>query len=215
MVDDGYREDIPTKQETPFENPLVKYFLHGLVFSIFMIVFVFVWVFLLLFLVIVGMFIGLCFGCCILFVGIGAMNSYLAEYFWSITTNREWKSLAGHGGAFFFLLILAHVPMFIVELIASPSAFYLMIILSLVVNSFIDGYVGKRIAQEFSEMKPPGPFQIRRGTPATCPKCGARYYYLQSKVWPDGSVDCQNCGTSFPLESPGPGIDDQETTDGF
>ena len=209
MVDDGYREDIPTTPQKPQENALVKYFLHGLVFSIFMMVFVVVWTVLLIFLVIVGMFIGLCFGCCLLFVGIGAMNSYLAEYFWSIITNREWKSLAGHGGVLFIALIFAHIPMFLIELTAGPAAFYLMIILSLIVNSFIDGYVGKKVAESFSGTQPQVPFDVIRGTPATCPECGSRYHYLQSKIWPDGTVDCQNCGTSFVIRpSTGPDIDE-------
>jgi predicted Zn finger-like uncharacterized protein len=144
-------------------------------------------------------------------VGIGAMNSYLAEQFWTISTSHDWKNLAGHGGVFFILLIFAHMPMVLVELFAGPGFFYLMMILSLIVNSFIDGYVGKRVAESFSSTTSQLAFDVVRGTPATCPNCGSRYHYLQSKIWPDGTVDCQNCGTSFVIQSQtGPDIDDRE-----
>jgi hypothetical protein len=211
MVDNGYREEPLVSHGITIKNVYVKYFIHGFVYSIFMLAFTFVWTFILLFLVLIGMIIGLCLGCCFLFVVIGAMNAYLGDYLWSISANYEWKHLTGHGGAFFIILIFAHLPMFIVGLLSSPGTFILISILSLVVNSFIDGYIGRRIAQSFSETRPQEVFRAPRGIPATCPECGARFYYLQSNIWPDGTVYCQNCRLTFQIQShTGPDIDNRE-----
>jgi hypothetical protein len=120
-----------------------KYFLHGILFSIIFLVLALVWAFVFGLLVVVGSFIGFIIGVIVLFFILGGLNSFLTDVIWAASTKTAWTSLLGHGFALFIILIVAHIPATVVNLVVPGLA---TTVLLFVVNAFIDGFVAKNVA---------------------------------------------------------------------
>ena len=142
-------ETAEIKEEKPWwRNPL-KYFLHGISFSVLLLVLAFAWAFILGILVILGSFIGLIIGFVVLFFLIGGLNTFLTGVIWSITAETRWTSLLGHGFLLFIALLIVSVPSVILNL-AVPSL--VTTIVTFVAYAFIDGFVAKKTAEYFEEV---------------------------------------------------------------
>lgn len=129
--------------EESWRRNTLKYFLHGILFSIIMLVLAFVWTLIFVLLIAVGLFIGLIIGVIVLFLILGGLNSFLADLIWDISTKTEWMSLLGHGFILFITLIIAHIPAMIINLIAPGLATTIVLF---IVNTFFDGFVAKNVA---------------------------------------------------------------------
>jgi len=136
-----------TQKGSWWENP-VKYFLHGFLFSILFLVFAFAWAFILAALILIGLFIGLVIGVIVLFFIIGSLNSFLADFIWSIRMKTNWKDLLGHGFVLFIALIIAGVPALIISLIVPTLATTIALF---ILYAFIDGFAAKKVAHYWSK----------------------------------------------------------------
>lgn len=121
---------------------LPRYFVHGLLFSIFGLIIGIVLGVILLGLVVFAALIGLIIGFLILFLVLGVVNKFLMDRIWSIQVNDDWESLLVHGFALTIAFLAVSIPSFIIRLYASslPTAIVLFLI-----YCFIDGYAAKAV----------------------------------------------------------------------
>jgi hypothetical protein len=127
---------------------LLRYFGHGILFSVFGFVLGLVWAVILLGLVVVGALIGLIIGFILLFFVFSLVNAFLMDEIWSIQVKKNWMSLLFHGFALVIAFLFVSIPSFIISFYASslPTAIVLFII-----YCFIDGYVAKAVGSFWKE----------------------------------------------------------------
>jgi hypothetical protein len=119
---------------------LLKYFLHGILFSGIFLAMAFIWAIIFVVLIAFGSFIGLILGFIVFFFIISGINVFLADLIWSIPVKSDWKSLLVHGFVLFILLIIVSIPSLVVNLIV-PSLITTIILF--IIYCFIDGFVAK------------------------------------------------------------------------
>ena len=134
-------------KEPRWKNPL-KYFLHGISFSVLLFLLTFVWVFISVVLVAIGSFIGFIIGFIVLFIFIGGLNTFLTGLIWDISIEKVWKSLLIHGFVLFIMLIIVSLPVILINLIV-PSLTTQIVVL--IVYAFIDGFVAKKVGSWWEE----------------------------------------------------------------
>lgn len=127
---------------------LMKYFLHGILYSGFFLVLVFVWAVIFVVLVVIGSFIGFIIGVILLVFIIGGLNILLTSFIWSVSVKSDWKSLLVHGFVLIVVLLIASIPSIIINLIAPSLVTSIVIFL---VYCFIDGFVSKNVALFWEE----------------------------------------------------------------
>lgn len=132
----------------PWWRAPLKYFLHGVSFSLFMLVLGLVWVVLLLMLAAVGFIIGLIIGLVVLFILVGGLNSFLTDMIWGIPIKTDWKSLLAHGFALIFVLLIAGIPGFLVTMFVPGLV---TTALRFIIYAFIDGFLGKNVGGYWEE----------------------------------------------------------------
>ena len=145
-------------KEPPLTDLLPRYFLHGLLFSLFGFVIGFLLAFIFLGLVFLGALIGLIIGFLLLFLALGWVNAFLMDRIWNIQLNENWKSMLADGFALAIVFLLVSIPSFIISIYAEslPTAIVLF-----VVYCFIDGYVAKAVGSYW--ITSPGRTPIRLG----------------------------------------------------
>jgi uncharacterized membrane protein len=147
-------------EENPKESPLSyllpRYFVHGLLFSLFGFFIGFLLAFIFLGLIVLGAFIGLIIGFLLLFLILGEVNAFLMERIWSTRSNENWKSMLAHGFILAMAFLAVSIPSFVISIYAEslPTTIVLFI-----VYCFIDGYIAKNV----------GSYLIARGAPGTTP----------------------------------------------
>ena len=127
---------------------MLRYFLHGIAFSLLSTVLLFVWVLLLFFLVMIGWFIGLIIGIIALLLFMGGLNAFLSGAIWSINTRTGLLSLLGHGLVLGLLQAVVHIPAIIVNLTVPNLASTIAVF---VAYCFIDGFIAKKVAGWWKE----------------------------------------------------------------
>jgi hypothetical protein len=147
--------------QAPWWRNLLKYFLHGIAFSVIFVGLAIFWIVILAVLVMFGSFIGLIIGFILLFLIIGGLNSFLTVRIWDFSTRTGWTSLLTHGVVLFIVLIIVSIPAMVINAnIPSLTTTLIMFI----VYAFIDGFIARKVAdfweEEFSstsenEYKPP------------------------------------------------------------
>jgi len=135
-------------EEEPWWKNLLKYFLHGLAFSVIMFLLSFVWAVILVILVVTGLLIGLIIGFIVLFFIMGGLNSFLTDLIWSIPIKTKWTSLLGHGFVLFIVLIIVGIPSIIISFVAPNLAIAIVLFIA---YAFIDGFVAKSVATAWRE----------------------------------------------------------------
>ena len=133
-------------QEEPqatWKTRLPRYFAQGFLFSLLFTGLAIVWVFLVVALVMIGLIIGLIIGFLILLFIIGGLNAVLTGWIWHTSIRTDWKALLVHGLILFIVLIIAHIPAFIVD-VAVPS--WATTLVLFIVYCFIDGFIAKKVA---------------------------------------------------------------------
>lgn len=127
---------------------IVKYFMHGAIFSLLLFVLTGVWAFALIALVSIGWIIGFVIGLGLLFLVAGFLNAFVTDLLWFAVKTGFWR-LLGHG--FVLLVVLAILDCLIV---VTPSHVFpgmATIVVTLFVVSFLYGFVGKGIAGLWEE----------------------------------------------------------------
>lgn len=128
-------------------NTITKYFLHGVLFSLFFLVLGLVWVFVTVLLVSLGSIIGLLIGIGLLFLVIGYANTILGVQIWNIEMKTGMMDMFFHGMVLFTLLfavnlITTFLPNQLVPGIATRFGTF-------IISAFIDGFLGKVAASWF------------------------------------------------------------------
>lgn len=136
------------EEKQPFWKNLLKYFLHGLSFSVILTLLIIIWALVLVALILIGSIIGLIIGFIILLFIMGGLNSLLASLIWSISIKTKWTSLLGHGLVLSIALVLVGIPAIIINLIAPSLATSIALI---IIYAFIDGFVAKLVAMWWKE----------------------------------------------------------------
>jgi hypothetical protein len=126
----------------------VRYFLHGIAFSLLFFVLVFFGVFLTFFLVTIGSWLGLIIGIVFILFLIGALNVGLTEIIWGTMVGTGPIRLLAHGVLLLILLGLAGLPSSLVRNISPdlPTT-----IIMFVIYCFIDGFIARKVALIFEE----------------------------------------------------------------
>lgn len=137
----------PEEEEPPWKTAL-KYFLHGILFSILLLVLGIFWLVIFAVLVAFGFIIGFIIGFFVLFLIVGGLNSFLTDMIWSIPVKTRWISLLGHGLLLFIVLIIVSIPQLIINIVAPNLAVQIVLF---VVYAFVDGFVAKRIGGIWEE----------------------------------------------------------------
>ncbi len=122
---------------------LAKYFLHGIAFTVLFLVLGLVWAFVLTFLMVIGFIIGLLLGLVLLFLIVGFLNSSITFYLWFEVKTSFWDLLL-HGLILFIALLVVNGVFVTVPALVFPGIATTLI--TLVVATFLDGFVAKKIA---------------------------------------------------------------------
>jgi hypothetical protein len=136
------------EDELSLSTSLLKYFEHGILFSLIMSGLVIVWAFVLAVLLVTGFIIGLIIGLLILLFILGGLNTSLTSWIWDVPIRTDWKSLLAHGFVLTIALVVVGIPAVIVNY-SVPSI--VTTIVMFVVYCFVDGFVAKRVAEYFPE----------------------------------------------------------------
>jgi hypothetical protein len=126
----------------------VRYFLHGIAFSLLFFVLVFFGVFLTFFLVTIGSWLGLIIGIVFILFLMGALNVGLTEIIWGTMIGTSLKSILAHGILLLILLVLAGLPS---SLVRNISPGLTTTIIMFVIYCFIDGFIARKVALIFEE----------------------------------------------------------------
>ncbi len=121
----------------------VKYFVHGLLFSLLFLVLVIAWALLLLILVRVGSLLGLVLGLAILFIFMGWLNALITAWLW-YPVKRGWKNNLLHGFVLFISLLIVSFIFVLPPRLMFPGLATTLVTFLLVTP--IDGFVAQRIA---------------------------------------------------------------------
>jgi hypothetical protein len=131
---------------------LLRYFVHGVAFSILFLFLAFVWIFIFTFLIVFGSIIGFIIGFVLLFFVTGGLNTFLTRWIWSADIRSGWLSLLIHGLGLFFALLIASIPSLL--LIGTSYSLTLSIVL-FVPYALLDGFIAKHVAFAFREDSAP------------------------------------------------------------
>jgi hypothetical protein len=122
---------------------LLKYFEHGILWSITFTFIVIAWIFILVGLLFTGLLLGIIIGLALLFILMGAVNSAITNAIWKVNIESDWKSDFIQGLGLFIALTLAHLPdSLIINLVPDP----IISILLFIPYCFIDGAIAKALA---------------------------------------------------------------------
>jgi uncharacterized membrane protein len=153
MVDENSKESF-------FRYLLPRYFVHGVLFSIFGFIISFLLAFIFLGSIVLGALIGLIIGFLVLFLVFGAVNTFLMDRIWKIQANENRRNVLVRGFAVASAFPIVSIPSFIISLYAAslPTMIVLFII-----YCFIDGYVAKAVGSYLTVSHETGRARIRLG----------------------------------------------------
>ena len=144
-------------------NKYIKYFLHGLGFTVIMFVITIGWVFILIPLAICGLCFGIVIALGILVYVMGWVNTWLMGVIWGKEkTSNEWWGPLVHGALLFVVLLVLSLPWYSVKSVIpelNTWPYLIISILVFLVYCFIDGiagyYVGTMFTETFVRREPP------------------------------------------------------------
>lgn len=128
-----------------WKNP-VKFFIHGVSFSVLFWILFIVWSLMFVVLVAFGAFIGVIIGFVILVYIVGGLNCFLTDKLW-FPVETQWKSVLAHGFYLFIVLVVVDFALIILPMILLPSV--ATRIISFIIVTFIDGYAAKYVAESW------------------------------------------------------------------
>jgi hypothetical protein len=134
--------------DVPWWKTLLKYFAHGLAFSLLMAVMTIIWAFMSVILIMVGAIIGLILGFILLLFIVGGLNTFLTDLIWAVPIKTKWTSLLGHGFVLLLSLVVIHLPALAANYAMPGLATQIVLF---IVYAFVDGFVAKKIAENWEE----------------------------------------------------------------
>ena len=212
MEGGGYQNDQHTQDwdSGPLSSNIIKYIVHGSVFSVGMFVFPFILEFLLLGSLYSGFYteiLVLIIGSFLALVGVfGAINSYFARLFWKINPRSTVTSYLGQGFLILFMIPLFGTFLYFAIAVFGTAGFLFGIVLVLI-DAFVSGYIGKHVAAEFEgDRARSEELASVSDRHKLCPHCGSRFMIRTSMIMPGGTVTCTHCSklVNIPKEGPHP-----------
>lgn len=136
------------KERESASRILAKYFVHGIAFSLLFSVLAIAWALIFVILVLIGFILGLIIGIIILILIVGGLNSLITSLLW-FRVKTSFFNVLGHGIVLTIALVIANsifvlAPSLLVPGIATT-------IITLIIGSFIDGFIVKKIAGWWEE----------------------------------------------------------------
>ncbi len=134
---------------------LVKYFEHGLAFSILFFLLYVGWAGLTLVLVACGLFLGLAIGLVLFFAFTGYVNAFVTQSLWFPVRTGFWTCL-GHGFLLFLALAPVNLAVLGIRYLATPSLGLSLILF--IATAPLTGFIAKAVGSryEVSSRTPPG-----------------------------------------------------------
>lgn len=131
----------------------LKYFVHGVLFSLLYLVLGFFWIFILVLLVSVGFLIGFIVGFIVLFLIMGGINVFLESALWDVSVKGNLVSLLVHGFTLFVVLIIVSIPTLLLRTYTAELTAVGLVISAVlfVVYAFVDGFLAKNIGELWEE----------------------------------------------------------------
>lgn len=123
---------------------------HGIGLSVLMFILVVGWAVILMILVALGSILGLLIGLGVLALGLGYINSLLADAVWEMKTDETLSSKFFHGVLLFIVLLLVNLPWIAINYYTQH---WLMTVFLFIIYVPIHGYVGKRVAEVFETVE--------------------------------------------------------------
>ena len=205
--------------EGSLENDIVKYFIHGLIFAIFLPAFNFIIEFMILFSIPVEVMSSL-----LMLLGIsvfilpllfGYLNGELARRLWGYNPKKSITTWFGQGFLIFMMLPLFGGFYYVILLLVTfsimlgdPAAIVVLIIL-IGFDAIASGYIGKHVAVEFEGAREGAEeFASVSDRHVVCPHCGSRFMRKKSRMDFDGLVSCPHCQGKVSGQPGGPGPTD-------
>jgi hypothetical protein len=124
---------------------IVKYFIHGIVFSLIFAIVGLFWAFIFGLLTVIGAFIGFIIGIALLFLIIGFINTLIAAFLWDIDSEMGFWRILFHGFVLFFAVLLVNLMVYY-----APNMFFpgmATTLIAFIVESFLNGFIGKQVAK--------------------------------------------------------------------
>ena len=132
------------------QSELLNLCKHGIGLSILMIILVIGWAVILMILMALGSILGLLIGLGVLELGLGYINSFLADAVRDMDTDEALSSKFFHGVLLFIVLLLVNLPWVAINYYAQH---WLTTIFLFIIYVPIHGYVGKRVAEVFETIE--------------------------------------------------------------
>ena len=129
---------------------LIKYFLHGILFSIFFLILELAWAFAFASLYIIGLYIGVIIGIVLLFLFMGLINMGLGVYLWDIDSGGHGLiGLFFHGATLFVILLIVDVIIsFLPNQIFPGTA---TVVATFIIRTFLYGVIGEKVCLLFGQ----------------------------------------------------------------
>jgi len=121
----------------------MKYFVHGIAFSLLFTVLAITWIFGFSLLILLGSFIGLIIGLILLMLIIGFVNNLITTFLWFSVKWGTWDILF-HGFVLFIALLFVNSVFITLPSLAFPGA--ITTVVTVIVGAFVDGFVCKKVA---------------------------------------------------------------------
>ena len=158
-----YTPDYAKRREGLKTNKFVKFFIHGLSFTLMMYVIIIGWIFILIPFAMCGFCFGVAIALGILAYAIGWINSWLMERVWGREKEEfDWWGPLIHGILLFVVILVLSIPWYAVVLAFPEVNDWPYLIISIVVffaYCLIDGfaayYVGTMFTEQFARIQPP------------------------------------------------------------
>ena len=123
---------------------LVKYFLHGIAFSLLFVILGIAWAFVLVLLIGFGSFIGLIIGIVLLLLIVGVLNAALGAFLWDIDAGgKGWSGMFFHGLVLFVILLITELAVsYLPNQICPGTATF---VITLIIRTLLYGIIGKTV----------------------------------------------------------------------
>jgi hypothetical protein len=201
------------------ENTIIKYFLHGLAFAIFLPAFSFMIEFMIFLPLPIDVLSSLLLVIVLLIILLplifGYLNGELARRLWGYNPKQSVTTWFGQGlliffmlplfgGFYYFLLIFSAGPM-----IVGNALSMLFMLIFVVLDSIASGYVGRHVAVEFEGAREGAEeFASVGDRHIVCPHCNSRFMRKKADMDFDGLVSCPHCQGKVSGQPGGPQLTD-------
>lgn len=217
---DRKSKQLQYDNEMPVNN-IVKYFVHGIVFALFLPGFSFLIEIIIIPSVTLNNFTNLllvfAFLIMLLPLLFGFLNGELARRLWNLNPRQSVTTWYGQGlliffmlsffGGFYYSLLFLNA----ITLLTGAPIFILVLAVLILIDAIVSGYVGQHVAVEFEEAHEGVEELASIGDRhIVCPHCQSRFMRQQSNMDSDGLVSCPHCGGKVYGQPSGP-----QPTDSF